>query len=514
MAPATSRRSRSPARPLAPRASRSDRPWAIITGASSGIGHALATEAAKRGCNVVLVARRAAALADLAAALELHGAQTQVVPLCLAQPESAVALHEATAPIADRVELLVANAGRSWAGPLAAQPAEVLDQMLELNMATVARLCRLYAADFARRGRGALLLTSSLVALAPLPHATIYGASRAFVRSLALGLRDECAPAGVVVACLLPGATATEFAKVGGTERAMVFNLPLGIGDVIGLVLPAEQVASAAFDGLAAGTLSIVPGFLNRVYAASTCLLTARAAAAFSSAVFGDDSPLASASNLLRALPALLIGTAAVVAALPLQAAREALCWLLTALQWLLAPVGRLLLLPLPGVATGGRLAPAGGRRWDPRPRPDERGRLARGCCWAVLLAFAWAKLRLPTPQAQARAHTSTPLREMWRPSGEAATSHARVAVIGAGVGGAFASDTLRALGPNLRIDVYEGSARVGGRAMDSSALGEAPSEAVELGASMFIGDNRLIAEAAASLGLNTSCRHDDAQAL
>ena len=398
MAPATSRRSRSPSRPLAPRASRSDRPWAIITGASSGIGHALATEAAKRGCNVVLVARRAAALADLAAALEVHGAQTQVVPLCLAQPESAVALHEATAPIADRVELLVANAGRSWAGPLAAQPAEVLDQMLELNMATVARLCRLYAADFARRG-----LTSSLVSLAPLPHATIYGASRAFVRSLALGLRDECAPAGVVVACLLPGATATEFAKVGGTERAMVFNLPLGIGDVIGLVLPAEQVASAAFDGLAAGTLSIVPGFLNRVYAASTWLLTARAAAAFSSAVFGDDSPLASASNLLRALPALLVGTAAVVAALPLQAAREALCWLLTALQWLLAPVGRLLLLPLPGVATGGRLAPAGGRRWDPRPRPDERGRLARGCCWAVLLAFAWATLRLPTPQAQAQ---------------------------------------------------------------------------------------------------------------
>ena len=159
MAPATSRRSRSPVRPLTLRASRSDRPWAIITGASSGIGHALATEAAKRGCNVVLVARRTSALADLAAALELHGAQTQVVPLCLAQPESAVALHAATAPIADRVELLVANAGRSWAGPLAAQPAEVLEQMLQLNMATVARLCRLYAADFARRGRGALLLT-------------------------------------------------------------------------------------------------------------------------------------------------------------------------------------------------------------------------------------------------------------------------------------------------------------------------------------------------------------------
>ena len=117
---------------------------------------------------------------------------------------------------------------------------------------------------------GALLLTSSLVGLAPLLHATIYGASRAFVRSLSLGLRDECAPAGVAVACLLPGATATEFARVGGSEAAMVFNLPLGLGRRLGVVLSAEAVASAAFDGLDAGTASIVPGFLNRVYAAST----------------------------------------------------------------------------------------------------------------------------------------------------------------------------------------------------------------------------------------------------
>ena len=163
---ATSRRSRSPlplahsAPSLSLLASRSDRPWAIITGASSGIGHALATEAARRGCNIVLVARRAAALADLAAALEReHGALTQVVALDLARAESAEALHAATAPLAHRVELLVANAGRSWSGSLASQPADVLEQMLQLNVATVARLCRLYTADFVRRGRGALLLT-------------------------------------------------------------------------------------------------------------------------------------------------------------------------------------------------------------------------------------------------------------------------------------------------------------------------------------------------------------------
>ena len=147
---ASSRRSRSPL-PLAHgspsfslRASRSDRPWAIITGASSGIGHALATEAARRGCNVVLVARRAAALADLAATLEQeHGALTQVVALDLARPESAEALHAATAPLAHRVELLVANAGRSWSGPLAAQPAEVSGCVLQHNGCRGALMLRL-----------------------------------------------------------------------------------------------------------------------------------------------------------------------------------------------------------------------------------------------------------------------------------------------------------------------------------------------------------------------------------
>ena len=98
----------------------------------------------------------------------------------------------------------------------------------------------------------------------------------------------------MAVACLLPGATDTEFASVGGTEAAMVFNLPLGLGRRLGVVLSGEAVAAAAFDGLAIGSASIVPGFANRAYAASTRLLPARASAAFSAAVFGQESPLAS----------------------------------------------------------------------------------------------------------------------------------------------------------------------------------------------------------------------------
>jgi short-subunit dehydrogenase len=280
------------------------RPWAVVTGASSGIGRALAAEAAARGCNVVLVARREAELSALGEQLERqYGVETRAVALCLARPESAEELHTATASLSG-VEFFVANAGRSWFGPLVDQPLDVSEQMLALNVATVTRLCRLYASDFARQGRGAVLVTSSLVSLAPLPHAALYGASRAFVRSLAHALREECAPAGVVVASLMPGATATEFAQVGGIERvsvlhgssnvadwapdprltrpgatsgqALVFNLPLGLGPMTGMVLPPATVATAAFDGLAVGSPCIVPGFLNRVYAASTRLMTER----------------------------------------------------------------------------------------------------------------------------------------------------------------------------------------------------------------------------------------------
>ena len=218
----------------------------------------------------------------------------------------------------------------------------------------------------------------------------------------------------------------------------------------------------------------------------------------------------------MRALPALLIGTVAVAGALPLQAAREAVRLLCRLLWWL-----------LPWRLLPGLLQPSRAQCWAPRPCGPLHARAAapraasqlhplRRGLWVPALAYAAAALVLVLALAWITPPPPPPpphLRDLWLASGEAAAaSRARIAVIGAGVGGAFVSDALRALGPNLQVDVYEASARVGGRALDTTVLGEPAHAAVELGASMFIGDNRLMVEAAASLGLRTSCRHDDAQ--
>ena len=111
-------------------------------------------------------------------------------------------------------------------GDFVDQPMEKIASMLAVNMAAPAELCRLYGADMAAAGRGALLLTSSLTAFAPLPGSALYGASRAFIHSLAGGLAEELAPRGVKVRCVLPGSTDTGFSGTGSTEQSLAVTGP------------------------------------------------------------------------------------------------------------------------------------------------------------------------------------------------------------------------------------------------------------------------------------------------
>ena len=136
----------------------------------------------------------------------------------LASMDGAAKLHRATARLSS-VDVVFANAGFSTVGPFVQEPPERIEQMLAVNMASVATLCRLYGADFANTKRGTLVLTSSLTSLAPLPFASLYGASRAFVHSLASSLYAELAPHNVHVRCLMPGSTDTGFAAAGGASH-------------------------------------------------------------------------------------------------------------------------------------------------------------------------------------------------------------------------------------------------------------------------------------------------------
>jgi short-subunit dehydrogenase len=185
--------------------------WAIVTGASEGIGRAFAAELAAHGLHLVLVARRGERLRALAEELsQRHGTQAHVLALDLGQPGALEALKTATAEL--DVGLLVAAAGYGSTGPLAgSELADELDQ-LQVNAAAVLAQCWHFGRVFAARGRGGIVLMSSVVAFQGTPMSANYAATKAYVQSLAEGLRHELKPSGVDVLASAPGPVATGFA--------------------------------------------------------------------------------------------------------------------------------------------------------------------------------------------------------------------------------------------------------------------------------------------------------------
>ncbi|MBT9486792.1 MAG: SDR family NAD(P)-dependent oxidoreductase [Rubrivivax sp.] len=194
-------------------------PWALVTGASDGIGLAFAAELAAAGLNLVLVARRAAPLEELATDLERrHGIRCQVMPLDLASPDAMQTLATATAGL--EVGLLVAAAGFGSAGPLIAQQPENETDMVAVNCTAVLAQCLHFGARMAQRQGGGVVLLSSVVAFQGTPWSANYAATKAYVQSLAEGLRREWAPQGVEVIACAPGPVASGFARRAGMTMA------------------------------------------------------------------------------------------------------------------------------------------------------------------------------------------------------------------------------------------------------------------------------------------------------
>jgi short-subunit dehydrogenase len=187
-------------------------PWAVVTGASDGIGRAMAEQLAAHGLHLVLVARRRERLHSIADDLShRHGVRTRVLALDLGQPGALDALTEAAAGL--DVGLLVAAAGYGSAGPLVeCDLAQELDQ-LQVNAGAVLAQCWHFGRVFAARGRGGIVLMSSVVAFQGTPSSANYGATKAYVQSLAEGLQHELKAFGVDVLASAPGPVATGFAS-------------------------------------------------------------------------------------------------------------------------------------------------------------------------------------------------------------------------------------------------------------------------------------------------------------
>ncbi|MCI3133637.1 SDR family NAD(P)-dependent oxidoreductase [Phenylobacterium aquaticum] len=195
-----------------------DKPAILITGASSGIGATYADRFARRGHDLVLVARDGARMEAMAARLRQDtGVAIDVLPADLTKPDE-LSVVEARLRDDPAIGVLVNNAGASLGGGFVQQSTEAIAQLVALNTTAPVRLASAVAPRFARAGSGAIINIGSVVGLAPELGMSVYGATKAFVLFLSQGLSVELGPRGVYVQAVLPSATRTEIWERAGAD--------------------------------------------------------------------------------------------------------------------------------------------------------------------------------------------------------------------------------------------------------------------------------------------------------
>ncbi|HSG50324.1 MAG TPA: SDR family oxidoreductase [Longimicrobiales bacterium] len=233
------------------------RGWALVTGASGGLGADMARILAARGFPLVLTARSAPDLEDLARELgEAHGTQVRLVPMDLSSPGAGDALADAVEATGIPVEVLVNNAGFGQWGPWVEQDAEEEAAMLRLNVEALTVLARRMAPGMVAQGYGRILNVGSVAGFFPGPLMTVYYATKAYVLSFSEALAEELRGTGVTVTCLCPGPVRTGF-----QDRAAL-SLPRVTSPA---VVPSREVARAGIEGMFRGRARVVPGLLNKL---------------------------------------------------------------------------------------------------------------------------------------------------------------------------------------------------------------------------------------------------------
>jgi len=236
----------------------SNRPLALVTGASGGIGAALARELARRGHDLVLVARSRVPMEALAAELRAAGAAATVITADLGKTGAAAMLAHDIATNGLTIEVLINNAGLGAAGRFDRIDPVRIGDMLQVNIVALTELTRLVLPAMVARGRGKVMLVASTAGFLPGPYMAVYFASKAYVLSLGEALAQELDGSGVGVTVLCPGATATNFFAVAGADRtAMARHLRR--------MMRADDVARLGCRGLFRGKRVVVVGTLNRL---------------------------------------------------------------------------------------------------------------------------------------------------------------------------------------------------------------------------------------------------------
>jgi uncharacterized protein len=227
--------------------------WAVITGASAGIGLALAEELASAGANLVITARRKDRLESLASRLRAsHSVKVEILPADLSNPGAPDQIRTFTQAKSLEIELLINNAGFGSYGPFHQSDLKRQLEMLQVNCTAVVHLTHLYLPDMVGRRHGDILILASVAGFQAVPYISTYAATKAFDLRFAEGIAEEVRRYGVHVCALCPGSTETEFRVVAGQPERTFRGAET-----------AEKVARTGLRALAAGKSSVISGFKN-----------------------------------------------------------------------------------------------------------------------------------------------------------------------------------------------------------------------------------------------------------
>lgn len=233
------------------------KPYALVTGASSGIGLSLAQQLAEKDYNLILVARRKERLEDLKSEIiKKHAIDIVIIAQDLAEENAGLKLFEATAPYP--VEILINNAGYGMQGKFVEMDFAAIEKMFQVNMVSLTQLTGCFARAMLKRRHGYIMNVASAAAFLPSPYVSAYAATKAYVLAFSEALRFELIDTGVSLTTLYPGITTTEFNAVAGAKTPPWLNLS---------ILSADQVARIGLGAMFARRRAIVPGIINKLNA-------------------------------------------------------------------------------------------------------------------------------------------------------------------------------------------------------------------------------------------------------
>jgi len=242
---------------------------ALVTGASTGIGRALALDLASRGASLVLVARSEDKLQALAKEIEAVGQAAHVFPADLGEKGAADALYAQIVAAGLEVDLLINNAGYGRWGKFGSVDRTDYQNMVQLNIIALTDLCHLFISDMIKRGGGGIINTASIAAFGPVPFGAVYSASKSYVLNLTEALRYEYAPDGIQTMVLCPGGTRSNFAAV-ATEKSAELTARASKFERSSSYMSAEDVAKDCLDAFVKNKQYVITGRSNRITYAIT----------------------------------------------------------------------------------------------------------------------------------------------------------------------------------------------------------------------------------------------------